>query len=63
MLPDLALELQSVFPEGVRLDFSTEGEKKVREILTLYEEAFAKKKQVKPPAGEYTRGHLKRGVK
>lgn len=63
MLPDLALELQSVFPEAVRLDFSTEGEKKVREILALYEEAFAKKKQVKPPGGEYTRGHLKRGVK
>ena len=63
MLPDMAQELKSIHPAGIRLDFSIETRKQTESILSLYERAFLKNEKVKLPDMEYTRGHIKRGVK
>lgn len=45
----------------LRLEFSIESGKEVREILKMFTESFVKGNQIKVPL-QHTKGHLKRGV-
>lgn len=62
-LADLACEVQSLNPSGIRLDFTIEREERTREMIRLYRKAFLDHEKIETPDMEYTRGHFKRGVK
>lgn len=62
MLHDEAQRVQNLHPESVRLIFSKETEREVRELLDLYIRAYHRGEAVTAAAGEFTRGHFKRGV-
>ena len=56
-------EIEKLNPSSLRLDFSLESEKEVKEILSLYEDVFVMNKEIKMSGTDYTNGHFKRGVK
>lgn len=56
-------EIERLKPYGLRMDFSLEGEKQVRQIIDMYVEAFQCGEEVDVTQMDYTRGHFKRGVK
>jgi len=60
---DMAASIKELHPSGIRLDFSIEDGKTTGEIICMYQKAFLEGKEVKLPEAEYTRGHLKRGVR
>ena len=63
MLLDQKSEIQELETKALRLHFTIENRKKVKEILCLYENVFLKEKIVCEPDMEFTRGHFKRGIK
>ena len=62
-LADRASEIEDLHPEQIRLDFTEESASQVKEIITIYNQAFIKHQDVEPLNSDYTRGHFKRGVK
>lgn len=62
-LADQAEEIRRLAPRELRLDFTIETAKEMRQIMGLYADAFIRGREVKTPESEYTRGHFKRGVK
>lgn len=62
-LADMACEVQTLNPSGIRLDFTLEQEGRTREMIRLYRKAFLDHEKIEMPDMEYTRGHFKRGVK
>lgn len=63
MLLDQKKEIDSLHAKSLRLHFTTENRKKVKEILSLYEQVFVNGQMVEEPDMEFTRGHFKRGIK
>ena len=63
ILADQYPKLRKLGCKAVRLQFSTENRKRVREILAVYLSAYSKEKECLMPEGAFTRGHFKRGVK
>ena len=63
MLLDQCRQIRELGTRSVRLQFSTENEKRTRGILDLYTAAYQRGEKVSAPKGEFTRGHFKRGVK
>lgn len=61
-LADQRKEIDQIAPESVRLSFTTEDEKQVREVLQRYRKAFINQETVEMPREDFTRGHWKRGV-
>ncbi len=61
-LLDLKEEIVNLMPKRVRLQFSTEDQKRTEQILNLYRESFVLGKESKFMPEDYTRGHFKRGV-
>lgn len=61
-LADLGKTVEAIHPASYRLSFTTESAIQVREVLQRYGEALIEHREVKTPGGEFTRGHLKRGV-
>ncbi|MDO4268668.1 MAG: DUF3656 domain-containing protein [Eubacteriales bacterium] len=49
-------------PDVLRLSFTTETPKQAREVLDAYADCFLRGEDVKAPFGDFTRGHMKRGV-
>ncbi len=60
---DMAGQVLALRPSGIRLDFSVEDGKTTREVIRMYRDAFLWGKKAGSLNMEYTRGHLKRGVR
>ena len=58
--PDIVKRLD---PGQIRLDFSVESREETKRIIREYQKAFVDGVKVQAPKMDYTRGHLKRGVK
>ncbi|MEE1314414.1 MAG: DUF3656 domain-containing protein [Faecalimonas sp.] len=63
VLADQVEEIQALAPKALRLQFTIEDEKEVKEILRLYDEVFHKGAVADALPMEFTRGHFKRGIK
>ena len=63
VLTDQKKEIQDLNPKAIRLHFTIEDRKAVKNILRLYEEVFFKNGKEREPDIEFTRGHFKRGIK
>lgn len=61
-LADQSALLKGLKPQRLRLDFSFEKPGEVRNIIEAYDSAISQGVDVKI-SGEFTRGHIKRGVK
>ena len=61
-LADLGKTVRLIAPESVRLSFTTESTEQVKAVLERYIKAFIKWEEVGNPEGDFTRGHMKRGV-
>lgn len=61
-LADQKKAVMQIAPDFLRMSFTIEDAGQVREVLQRYREAFVQRKEVKVPEGDFTRGHLKRGV-
>ena len=55
-------EVERIAPKSMRISFTVENQAQIRKVLQQYVEVFFHHKEVKAPAGPFTRGHLKRGV-
>lgn len=63
MLLGQYLEVASLRPKGLRLQFAWEDAGRTREVLDLFAAAYLKREASAEPDTEYTKGHFKRGVK
>lgn len=63
VLTDQKTEIQSLNPKALRLQFTIEDRKAMKNILRLYENVFVKDMPDQEPDIEFTRGHFKRGIK
>ena len=63
VLTDQKSEIESLNPKSLRLHFTIEDRKTMKDILRLYEDVFVKGGHSKEPDIEFTRGHFKRGIK
>ena len=63
VLTDQKSEIESLNPKALRLNFTIEDRKTMKDILRLYEGVFVKGDRSKEPDIEFTRGHFKRGIK
>ena len=63
VLTDQKKEIQDLNPKAIRLHFTIEDRKAVKNILRLYEEVFFNNGKEREPDIEFTRGHFKRGIK
>ena len=63
VLTDQKAEIESLNPKALRLNFTIEDRKTMKDILRLYEDVFVKGGRSKEPDMEFTRGHFKRGIK
>lgn len=63
LLIDQKEEILNMGPKALRLHFTIEDKRKVKEILSLYEDVFLKNQSNAEVDMEFTRGHFKRGVK
>lgn len=63
VLTDQKAEIESLQPKALRLNFTIEDRKTMKDILRLYEDVFVKDNRSKEPDIEFTRGHFKRGIK
>lgn len=63
VLTDQKAEIMSLRPKALRLNFTIEDRKTMKDILCLYEDVFIKGNHAKEPDIEFTRGHFKRGIK
>ena len=55
-------EVEQIAPKSLRLSFVMEDELQIKQILEQYVETFFHGKAAEPLRGNFTRGHLKRGV-
>ena len=63
VLTDQKAEIQNLNPKALRLHFTIEDRKTMKNILRLYENVFVKEMHGQEPDIEFTRGHFKRGIK
>jgi len=63
VLTDQKPEIETLNPKALRLHFTIEDRKTMKDILRLYENVFVKGGCSKEPDIEFTRGHFKRGIK
>lgn len=63
VLTDQKAEIESLQPKALRLNFTIEDRKTMKDILRLYEDVFVKGNRSKEADIEFTRGHFKRGIK
>lgn len=63
VLTDQKAEIQNLNPKALRLHFTIEDRKTMKNILRLYENVFVKDIHGQEPDMEFTRGHFKRGIK
>ena len=61
-LADQKKTVDALSPESVRICFTIEEATKVREVLQRYTDVFVREKEGTEAPGDFTRGHLKRGV-
>lgn len=61
-LADMGQTVKQLAPESIRISFTGESKDQVRAVLERYIKAFVKQEAVEKMKGEFTRGHLKRGV-
>lgn len=62
-LADQPEVLERLQPKKLRLDFSRENEKETRKVLDAYHKSRMFGEKVEYTGKDYTRGHIKRGVK
>ncbi len=55
-------KIRRLLPVAVRLDFTTEDYKNVKDVINLYYKAFILGDDIESPAGEFTKGHFLRGI-
>ncbi len=58
----LERQVRQLAPSVLRLAFTIEGRQKMQQVLDAYGDHFRRGKNDTVPAGEFTRGHFKRGV-
>ena len=63
VLLDQQSEIQDLNPRALRLHFTIEDAKQVREVLELFEKVFMRGNNVSEYDKDFTRGHFKRGIK
>lgn len=63
VLTDQRQEIESLNAKALRLHFTIEDRKTMKDILRLYEDVFVNGNCSKEPDIEFTRGHFKRGIK
>lgn len=63
VLSDQKKEILNLNPKALRMHFTIEDRKTVKNMLRLYEEVFLKDYPAREPDIEFTRGHFKRGIK
>ena len=63
VLLDQKEEIDRLAPKALRLHFTLENEKQVKETLKLYEKVFVYGEQTPEYHDDFTRGHFKRGIK
>ena len=63
VLTDQKSEILTLNPKALRLNFTIEDRKTMKDILRLYEDVFVKGLPGWEPDVEFTRGHFKRGIK
>ena len=63
VLSDQKREIMELDPKAIRMHFTIEDGKAVKNMLRLYEEIFFGGKEGREPDVEFTRGHFKRGIK
>lgn len=63
VLTDQKREIQDLNPKAIRLNFTIEDRKAVKNMLRLYEDVFFNNGKEREPDIEFTRGHFKRGIK
>ena len=63
VLSDQKREIMELDPKAIRMHFTIEDGKAVKNMLRLYEEVFFGGKEGREPDIEFTRGHFKRGIK
>lgn len=63
VLTDQKMEIIELNPKAIRLQFTTENRKVMKNIIDMYDEVFYKDGQPLEPSFEFTRGHFKRGIK
>ncbi len=62
-LLDQKQEIEMLSPKALRLHFTLEDREETEEILRCFSDTFVKGKETEKPAGAFTRGHFKRGIK
>lgn len=63
VLLDQRKEIEELAPKALRLHFTIEDQKQVKDTLNLYERVFAYKEGSLEFKDDFTRGHFKRGIK
>jgi len=63
VLLDQRKEIEELAPKALRLHFTIEDQKQVKDTLDLYERVFAYKEDSLEFKEDFTRGHFKRGIK
>ncbi len=63
VLTDQKKEIIELGPKALRMHFTLEDRKTMKEMLDLYEAVFYQDEKTVEPSGEFTRGHFKRGIK
>ncbi len=63
VLTDQKREILDLNPKAIRLHFTIEDRKAVKNMLRLYEDVFFNNGKEREPDIEFTRGHFKRGIK
>lgn len=63
VLLDQRKEIEELAPKALRLHFTIEDQKQVKDTLDLYERVFAYKEDSLGFKDDFTRGHFKRGIK
>ncbi|MBQ8803757.1 MAG: U32 family peptidase [Tyzzerella sp.] len=63
VLSDQKKEILNLNPKAVRMHFTIEDRRAVKNMIRLYEEVFFKDYPAREPDVEFTRGHFKRGIK
>lgn len=58
----LERQVRQLAPSVLRLAFTIEGRQKIQQVLDAYGDHFRRGKNDMLPAGDFTRGHFKRGV-
>lgn len=61
-LKGLSGDVKRLSPSALRLNFTIEDERTTAELLRSFYKEFVEESDMTPPAGNFTRGHFKRGV-